>query len=238
MCPMEACVTQFLEHSPMDARWQELLRNEFEKPYFSALCSAVALARENGTVFPPEDEVFSALNLTPPDQVRCVILGQDPYHEQGQAHGLAFSVKPGVPLPRSLRNIYKEREADLGLPPVKTGCLIPWAEEGVLMINTVLTVNEGAANSHAKFGWQQFTDAIFRVLWSLPQPVAFILWGKQAQVKLEKATKEAASAPRLVITSAHPSPLSASKGFFGSRPFSQVDAFLKENHCAPIGWDL
>lgn len=235
---MEPCVATFLKHSPMDARWQVLLRDEFEKPYFAALCSAVAQARQAGTVFPPEDEVFSALNLTPPDQVRCVILGQDPYHEQGQAHGLAFSVKPGVPLPRSLRNIYKERQADLGFSPAQTGCLVPWAEKGVLMINTVLTVNEGAANSHAKFGWQKFTDAVFRILWQLPQPVAFILWGKQAQTKLEKAVGAEASAPRLVISSAHPSPLSASKGFFGSRPFSRVDTFLKEHHSDIIGWEL
>lgn len=166
------------------------------------------------------------------------ILGQDPYHEPEQAHGLAFSVRPGVPLPRSLRNIYKEREADLGLPPAQTGCLIPWARAGVLLINTVLTVDAGQANSHAKFGWQTFTDAVFRILWQLPQPVAFVLWGKQAQIKLERAIDAPAGGPRLVHTSAHPSPLSAKRGFFGSRPFSQVDAFLRENGAVPIGWAL
>ena len=235
---MEECVAHFLDASPLDPRWQTLLADEFEQPYFAALCSAVEQARANGTVFPPEKEVFSALNLTAPENVRCVILGQDPYHEAGQAHGLAFSVKPGIALPRSLRNIYKEREADLGLPPVQNGCLIPWAEKGVLMINTVLTVNEGQANSHAKYGWQEFTDAIFRILWQLPQHVACILWGNQAKAKLEKATGGSSPAPRLILTSAHPSPLSASRGFFGSRPFSQVDAFLQENGSEPIGWHL
>lgn len=148
---------------------------------------AVTARRAAGPVYPPEADVFSAFALTPPERVRCVILGQDPYHEPEQAHGLAFSVRPGVPLPRSLRNIYKEREADLGLPPAQTGCLIPWARAGVLLINTVLTVDAGQANSHAKFGWQTFTDAVFRILWQLPQPVAFVLWGKQAQIKLERA---------------------------------------------------
>lgn len=235
---MESCVQEFLQRSPLDARWAALLAEELEQPYFAALCRAVTARRAAGPVYPPEADVFSAFALTPPERVRCVILGQDPYHEQEQAHGLAFSVRPGVPLPRSLRNIYKEREADLGLPPAQTGCLIPWARAGVLLINTVLTVDAGQANSHAKFGWQTFTDAVFRILWQLPQPVAFVLWGKQAQIKLERAIDAPAGGPRLVHTSAHPSPLSAKRGFFGSRPFSQVDAFLRENGAVPIGWVL
>lgn len=235
---MESCVQEFLQRSPLDERWAALLAEELEQPYFAALCRAVTARRAAGPVYPPEADVFSAFALTPPEQVRCVILGQDPYHEPEQAHGLAFSVRPGVPLPRSLRNIYKEREADLGLPPAQTGCLIPWARAGVLLINTVLTVDAGRANSHAKFGWQTFTDAVFRILWQLPQPVAFVLWGKQAQVKLERAIDAPAGGPRLVHTSAHPSPLSAKRGFFGSRPFSQVDAFLRENGAPPIGWVL
>lgn len=235
---MESCVQEFLQRSPLDERWAALLAGELEQPYFAALCRAVTARRAAGPVYPPEADVFSAFALTPPEQVRCVILGQDPYHEPEQAHGLAFSVRPGVPLPRSLRNIYKEREADLGLPPAQTGCLIPWARAGVLLINTVLTVDAGQANSHAKFGWQTFTDAVFRILWQLPQPVAFVLWGKQAQVKLERAIDAPAGGPRLVHTSAHPSPLSAKRGFFGSRPFSQVDAFLRENGAPPIGWVL
>ena len=235
---MESCVQEFLQRSPLDARWAALLAEELEQPYFAALCRAVTARRAAGPVYPPEADVFSAFALTPPERVRCVILGQDPYHEPEQAHGLAFSVRPGVPLPRSLRNIYKEREADLGLPPAQTGCLIPWARAGVLLINTVLTVDAGQANSHANFGWQTFTDAVFRILWQLPQPVAFVLWGKQAQIKLERAIDAPAGGPRLVHTSAHPSPLSAKRGFFGSRPFSQVDAFLRENGAVPIGWVL
>ena len=235
---MESCVQEFLQRSPLDARWAALLAEELEQPYFAALCRAVTARRAAGPVYPPEADVFSAFALTPPERVRCVILGQDPYHEPEQAHGLAFSVRPGVPLPRSLRNIYKEREADLGLPPAQTGCLIPWARAGVLLINTVLTVDAGQANSHAKFGWQTFTDAVFRILWQLPQPVAFVLWGKQAQIKLERAIDAPAGGPRLVHTSAQPSPLSAKRGFFGSRPFSQVDAFLRENGAVPIGWVL
>ena len=235
---MESCVQEFLQRSPLDARWAALLAEELEQPYFAALCRAVTARRAAGPVYPPEADVFSAFALTPPERVRCVILGQDPYHEPEQAHGLAFSVRPGVPLPRSLRNIYKEREADLGLPPAQTGCLIPWARAGVLLINTVLTVDAGQANSHAKFGWQTYTDAVFRILWQLPQPVAFVLWGKQAQIKLERAIDAPAGGPRLVHTSAHPSPLSAKRGFFGSRPFSQVDAFLRENGAVPIGWVL
>ena len=235
---MESCVQEFLQRSPLDARWAALLAEELEQPYFAALCRAVTARRAAGPVYPPEADVFSAFVLTPPERVRCVILGQDPYHEPEQAHGLAFSVRPGVPLPRSLRNIYKEREADLGLPPAQTGCLIPWARAGVLLINTVLTVDAGQDNSHAKFGWQTFTDAVFRILWQLPQPVAFVLWGKQAQIKLERAIDAPAGGPRLVHTSAHPSPLSAKRGFFGSRPFSQVDAFLRENGAVPIGWVL
>ena len=235
---MESCVQEFLQRSPLDARWAALLAEELEQPYFAALCRAVTARRAAGPVYPPEADVFSAFALTPPERVRCVILGQDPYHEPEQAHGLAFSVRPGVPLPRSLRNIYKEREADLGLPPAQTGCLIPWARAGVLLINTVLTVDAGQANSHAKFGWQTFTDAVFRILWQLPQPVAFVLWGKQAQIYLEPPLDAPAGGPRLVHTSAHPSPLSAKRGFFGSRPFSQVDAFLRENGAVPIGWVL
>ena len=235
---MEVCVRNFLQREALCAPWQQLLSDEWEQPYFAALCRAVENARQAGAVFPPEGEIFTALNLTPPPQVRCVILGQDPYHEQGQAHGLAFSVLPGVPLPRSLRNIYKELQNDLGIPPSDTGCLIPWAKHGVLLLNTVLTVSEGQANSHSKFGWQRFTDAVFRCLWQLPQPIAFVLWGNQAKAKLEHAVSGTSAAPRLLISSAHPSPLSASRGFFGSHPFSRVNEFLKDNHLPPIDWDL
>ena len=218
--------------------WLEPLSVEFRKPYYKKLYDTVKREYETRQIFPDANDIFNAFEFTPLSQVKVVILGQDPYPEPEQAHGLAFSVRPGVPLPRSLRNIYKEREADLGLPPAQTGCLIPWACAGVLLINTVLTVDAGQANSHAKFGWQTFTDAVFRILWQLPQPVAFVLWGKQAQIKLERAIDAPAGGPRLVHTSAHPSPLSAKRGFFGSRPFSQVDAFLRENGAVPISWAL
>lgn len=234
---MESCVQEFLQRSPLDARWAALLAEELEQPYFAALCRAVTARRAAGPVYPPEADVFSAFALTPPERVRCVILGQDPYHEPEQAHGLAFSVRPGVPLPRSLRNIYKEREADLGLPPAQTGCLIPWARAGVLLINTVLTVDAGQANSHAKFGWQTFTDAVFRILWQLPQPWPSCC-GQAGPDQTGASHRRPRRRPRLVHTSAHPSPLSAKRGFFGSRPFSQVDAFLRENGAVPIGWVL
>lgn len=235
---MDACMKEFFTQSPLDENWSNLLKAEWEKPYFAALCRSVSDARAEKTVFPPARDVFAALNLTAPEDVRCVILGQDPYHEQGQAHGLAFSVQHGVPLPRSLRNIYKELQADLGCGAPADGCLLPWTQQGVLLLNTVLTVEEGKANSHAKLGWQEFTDAVFRVLWQLPQPIAFVLWGNQAKAKLDKVGKEAPGGPRLIHTSAHPSPLSASRGFFGSRPFSRVNEFLAQSGSAPIRWEL
>lgn len=235
---MEKCITEFFAESPLNPAWANLLKAEWEKPYFEKLCRGINDARAGKTVFPPAPDVFAALNLTVPEDVRCVILGQDPYHEQGQAHGLAFSVQHGVPLPRSLRNIYKELSADLACDMPADGCLLPWTQQGVLLLNTVLTVEEGKANSHAKLGWQEFTDAVFRILWQLPQPMAFVLWGNQAKAKLDKAGAGEAGGPRLVHTSAHPSPLSASRGFFGSRPFSRVNEFLLSTGSAPIDWTL
>jgi len=217
-------------------RWAPLLLDETRKPYFDALSRRVRAAREAGPVFPPEDEVFAAFRLTPPERVRAVILGQDPYHEPGQAQGLAFSVPPGVPLPPSLRNIFAELQADLGLPAPQSGCLVKWAERGVFLLNTVLTVESGHANSHRSFGWQTFTDAAVDALAGLPQPVAFVLWGAQAQ---KKAASAAASPyPRLILQSPHPSPLSAYRGFFGSRPFSRINGFLVQNGEQPIDWSL
>lgn len=214
-------------------RWQSQLGGLLTDPKFEALTGKVEEARKNGVVYPPEEEVFTAFRLTAPEQVRVVTLGQDPYHEVGQAHGLAFSVQRGIKLPPSLRNIYKERESDLGIPPSDHGCLTAWAEQGVLLLNTVLTVEEGKANSHAKFGWQWFTDGVISSLRELEQPVAFLLWGAQAWKK-EPLTDS--PYPRLVIKSAHPSPLSAYRGFFDSRPFSQVNGFLTANGQPPIDW--
>lgn len=220
------------ELSAMDL-WHPLLKEEFEKPYFHDLLSRVEAAYAQKTVFPPEHEIFSAFALCPPDKVRVVILGQDPYHEQGQANGLAFSVKDGIPLPPSLRNIYKELQDDLGIVPPDSGNLERWAKQGVFLLNTVLTVEEGKANSHAAYGWQTFTDAVIASLKGLRQPIAAVLWGAQAQ---KKAPLFASEAPRLVLQAPHPSPLSSYRGFFGSRPFSKINDFLRQNGEEPILW--
>ena len=216
--------------------WQPLLQGELEKPYFAALSAQVDAAYASQTVFPPQEELFAAFALTPPERVRAVILGQDPYHEPGQAHGLAFSVRRGVKLPPSLRNIYQELSDDLGIPPAKDGDLTAWAAQGVFLLNTVLTVESGKANSHKDFGWQTFTDAVIAACAALPQPVAFVLWGAQAQKKA--ALVRHSAGPRLILQSPHPSPLSSYRGFFGSRPFSQINAFLRENGDAEIHWQI
>ncbi len=199
-----------------------------------ALMARVEQAYAQTTVFPPREDLFTAFRLTPPARVRVVLLGQDPYHEPGQAHGLAFSVRDGVKLPPSLRNIYQELEADLGVAPRASGDLTHWAEQGVLLLNAVLTVEQGKAGSHASFGWQAFTDAAVAAVRDFPQPVAFVLWGAQAQKKARIA--EDSPHPRLVLQSAHPSPLSAYRGFFGSRPFSKINAFLAGHGEQPIAW--
>ena len=214
--------------------WNALLAQELEKPYFAALMEKVDAAYARGAVFPPRAELFAAFRLTPPERVRAVILGQDPYHEPGQAHGLAFSVRPGVKLPPSLRNIFRELESDCGVPPRSSGDLTGWAEQGVFLLNTVLSVESGRANSHAGFGWQTFTDAVTACLRSLPQPIAFVLWGAQAQKKAAVAADS--PHPRLILQSPHPSPLSSYRGFFGSRPFSQINAFLEGHGEQGIDW--
>lgn len=216
--------------------WVPLLEKELHAPYFEELQKKVADAYAHTAVFPPEADVFHAFSLTPPERVRVVILGQDPYHEPGQAHGLAFSVQKGVKLPPSLQNISKELQADLGLPPLSCGCLTPWARQGVFLLNTVLTVESGKANSHRDFGWQRFTDAVVASIAQLPQPVGFVLWGAQAQKKA--AIIRESPHPRLILESPHPSPLSAYRGFFGSRPFSQVNAFLLSCGFPAIDWKI
>lgn len=213
--------------------WRPFLEEETRKPYFAALSRRVEEAYAATEVYPPEDQLFSALSLTPPERVRAVILGQDPYHEPGQAHGLAFSVREGVTPPPSLVNIFRELRDDEGIDHGGSGCLTGWAEQGVLLLNTVLTVERGRANSHRSFGWQHFTDAVLSSLGSLPQPIAFVLWGAQAQKKAPLLSSEA---PRLVLSSPHPSPLSSYRGFFGSRPFSKINRFLEEHGATPIDW--
>ena len=215
--------------------WRPLLEKELSAPYFEALAARVDAARQTQEVYPPAGREFFALEKTQPQAVRAVILGQDPYHEPGQAMGLAFSVARGTALPPSLRNIYQELQGDLGLAPAPHGDLTAWAEQGVLLLNTVLTVERGKANSHANWGWQRLTDAVIAATNALSQPVAFVLWGAQAQ---KKAALVKTQAPRLLLTAPHPSPLSSYRGFFGSRPFSKVNAFLQENGTEPIDWKL
>lgn len=216
--------------------WQALLKDELQKPYWCSLEQRLGAAYESGAVYPPAQQLFAAFERTPPACVRAVILGQDPYHEPGQANGLAFSVSRGVKLPPSLQNIYKELEADLGVPAAKSGDLTSWAQQGVFLLNTVLSVCAHVANSHKDFGWQSFTDAVIAALAELPQPVAFVLWGAQAQKKA--ALVEKSPYPRLVLQSPHPSPLSAYRGFFGSRPFSQINAFLVSYGFSPVDWKI
>ena len=213
--------------------WGNLI--DFPREKWDALSEQVERAYESTEVYPPREKLFAALKTTPPEQVRVVILGLDPYHVPGQAHGLSFSVEPGVAIPKSLGNIYKEMESDLGLEIPKTGCLLPWANNGVLLLNSVLTVEAHKAGSHRKFHWEQFTDQVIKATNSLPQPIAFVLWGNFA---IKKAPLIQTSAPRLVLTSAHPSPLSAYRGFFGSRPFSKINEFFVENGQEPMDWTL
>ena len=186
------------------------------------------------TVYPPADDIFNAFHLTPLPEVKVVILGQDPYHEPGQAHGLSFSVMPGVEIPPSLVNIYQELHDDLGCKIPNNGCLTKWARQGVLLLNTVLTVRAHRAFSHKDIGWQEFTDAAIRVLAGQDRPLVFILWGRPAQQKASMITN-----PRhLILKSPHPSPLSAYRGFFGSRPFSKTNAYLEANGLKPIDWQI
>ena len=226
--------------SGMLGTWEPRLAHLTGEPWWQELEDRVEAAYRAGDpeVYPPREDLFTALRLTPPEAVRCVILGQDPYHEPGQAHGLAFSVRRGQNIPPSLRNIYKELAADLGCPIPDHGCLTRWAEQGVLLLNNVLTVYRGAANSHKKWGWQRFTTELLREVNRLPQPIACLLWGRHAQSKLETAQPERAAGPRLILTASHPSPLSARRGFLGSRPFSQVNRFLEEQGGIPIDWSI
>ncbi len=214
--------------------WKTALSDEFSKPYFEKLISFVESEYENGKVFPPQDEVFTALERTPLHKVKCVILGQDPYHEEGQAHGLCFSVKPGVKVPPSLVNIYKELKADLNCNIPNNGYLTKWADQGVLMLNTVLTVREGTANSHKGKGWEKFTDACIRAVNAQDRPIVYLLWGGPAGKKESMLSNE----KHLVLKAAHPSPLSVYRGFSGCGHFSKANAFLTEHGLTPIDWQI
>jgi uracil-DNA glycosylase len=212
--------------------WNPVLRAELAKPYWPELQRFVAEERGRGPVYPPPDEVFAALHLTPYAEVKVLILGQDPYHGPGQAHGLCFSVRPGVRLPPSLQNVFAELEADLGIAPPDHGCLDAWARQGVLLLNTTLTVRAHQAASHQGKGWETFTDEVIRAVSAKPERVVFILWGAAARRK--RALVD--TARHVVIESAHPSPLSARHGFFGSRPFSRANAALAEAGREPVDW--
>jgi uracil-DNA glycosylase len=218
----------------METTWRPVLIAETEKPYWKPLQQYVKDERRKYQVFPPDKEVFAALHLTPYEKVSVLILGQDPYHEVGQAHGLCFSVRPEVAIPPSLQNIYKELHDDLGCTIPNNGCLTPWAEQGVLLLNAVLTVRAHQANSHQGKGWENFTDAIIRAVNDKPDRVVFVLWGAYARKK-----KPLIDVSRhVIIESAHPSPLSAANGFFGSRPFSKINAALREAGKPEIDWQI
>lgn len=212
--------------------WEAALANEFRQPYYRELYNTVRKEYQTRTVYPPASDLFSAFHLTPLEQVKVVILGQDPYHEPGQAHGLCFSVKPGIEIPPSLQNIYQEIHDDLGLPIPQTGYLVKWAEQGVLLLNTVLTVRAHAAFSHADIGWQNFTDRVISIVNEQDRPIVFMLWGRPAQKK-----KALLNNPKhLILEAPHPSPLSAYRGFFGCRHFSKANDFLQTHGVTPIDW--
>lgn len=214
--------------------WLHAIGQEFEKPYYVELYRYIKEEYDTRQVFPPADDIFNAFHLTTLKDVKVVILGQDPYHNEGQAHGLCFSVKPEVEIPPSLVNIYKELRDDLGCRIPNNGYLVKWAKQGVLMLNTVLTVRAHMANSHRGKGWEKFTDAAIAALNKENRPVVFILWGRPAQLKKSMLTNPA----HLILEAPHPSPLSSYRGFFGSKPFSQTNEYLMKNGLLPIDWQI
>lgn len=215
--------------------WQHILQDEFNKPYYEKLRKFIAEEYSQGTVYPPKEDVMNALHTTSYSDVKVVILGQDPYHGPNQAHGMSFSVKPGVPQPPSLKNMLKELQDDLGYPIPDHGYLMKWAQQGVLLLNTVLTVRAGQANSHKGQGWEQFTDAIITKLAERQKPIIFVLWGRPAQAK---KTIIARHPQHVILEAPHPSPLSAHRGFFGSKPYSKINEQLIAWGEKPIDWQL
>ena len=220
--------------APISNDWLGVLREEFGKPYYRKLHEIVLKEYHTRRIYPAPDDIFNAFHLTPFHEVKVVILGQDPYHGEGQAHGLCFSVKPDVEIPPSLANIYQELHDDCGCYIPDNGCLEKWARQGVLLLNTVLTVRAHQPNSHRGIGWEEFTDAAIRRLNEEDRPMVFILWGRPAQMKRAMLTNQR----HLVLEAPHPSPLSAFRGFFGSRPFSRANAYLEANGLAPIDWQI
>ena len=219
---------------PITNDWAGPLSAEFRKPYYKELYTKVLEEYRTRKVFPAPDDIFNALHLTPLSRVKVVILGQDPYHNDGQAHGLCFSVKPDVEIPPSLVNIYQELHDDLGCKIPNHGYLVKWAEQGVLLLNTMLTVRAHQANSHRGIGWEQFTDAIIEAVNAQDRPVVFMLWGRPAQMKKSMLDNPS----HLILEAPHPSPLSAYRGFFGCRHFSKANDFLEKNGAEPIDWQI
>ena len=219
---------------PITNDWQQPLAGEFRKPYYKELYQKVINEYNTRKIFPAPDDIFNAFHLTPLKDVKVVILGQDPYHNDGQAHGLCFSVKPEVDIPPSLANIYQELHDDLGCYIPDNGYLVKWAKQGVLMLTTVLTVRAHQANSHRGIGWEQFTDAVIQIVNKQDRPIVFLLWGRPAQMKRSMLNN-----PRhLILEAPHPSPLSAFRGFFGCRHFSKANEFLKSHGVEPIDWQI
>ena len=214
--------------------WDQVLKVVFEGEGFKKFYSIIENEYQTKTIFPPKNYIFNALKLTPYKDVKVVIVGQDPYHGIGEAHGLSFSVQKGIKIPPSLKNIYKELQDDLNIPPHEDGDLTKWAEQGVLLLNAVLTVEKDKPASHRNLGWERLTDYIIKILNQKEEPIVFILWGNFAKEKKELITNK----KHLVLTSAHPSPFSARNGFFGSKPFSKTNEFLSKNNRKPINWDL
>lgn len=216
------------------ATWREFVEAEAEKPYFRRLMNRVDKEREKHDIYPPRQDMFSCFRFCPLDQVKVVIIGQDPYHGPGQAHGMSFSVRPGVKMPPSLQNIFKELQSDIGYDIPGSGFLRPWAEQGVLLMNTSWSVRRGSPGSHASYGWMEFSENLLEMLDNYDQPLVFILWGAHAQKVGQKITNHR----HLKLASAHPSPFSAARGFFGSRPFSKTNNFLKKHDRGEIDWRL
>lgn len=212
--------------------WQDYLADEFEKTYYKDLRALLLEEYKNYEIFPKAEDIFNAFNYTPYSKLKVVILGQDPYHNVNQAHGLAFSVREGVKTPPSLVNIYKELKSDLGLEIPNTGNLVNWTKEGIMLLNTTLTVRAHTPMSHSKIGWEIFTNRVIEIIDEREEPVVFILWGNHAKSKMKLIKNER----HLVIAGVHPSPLSANRGFFGSKPFSKANAFLEENNIEPPSW--
>ena len=237
----DAIQSEIVDYCPfaLESSWRDVLKEELAQPYIAQLAAFVKRERLGKVpVYPPEELTFNAFYKTPYPAVKVVIVGQDPYHGPGQAHGLSFSVPRGVPQPPSLQNIFKELESDLGIQPPTHGCLTRWAEQGVILLNATLTVRQSDAMSHHNHGWERFTDAVIKSLCERKEPVIFVLWGKSAQEKCRFLSSVSGSERHALLTAAHPSPFSARNGFFGCKHFSKINALLTQRGVAPIDWKL